>query len=293
MEGAFPTCKDLIGLMSMGSNENNSPSMRITEVAGDKGATIAWLDEGAGLPLVILPSLGRGPADYDYLTQLLIARGLRVLRPFPRGIGDSVGVMQGLTLFDLAGDIAAIIEAAGVGPVAIAGHAYGNFVARTLATGWPDLVRGVALVAASAGKTPDGQSPYAADVLHAVYHSGDMDLPEEERLRYLRLAFFAPGNDPSSWLGGWHAETKVMQKAAQAATAVDDFFACGTAPVLDLQAQEDTVAPRALAGFLRESLGKRVTIEVIANAGHALIPEQPLAVGDALASWVYRLHRAG
>ena len=275
--------------MPIPSTAMTSSLIRTTQVAGDKGATIAWLDEGDGLPLVVLPSLGRGPADYDYLAELLVAHGLRVLRPFPRGIGGSVGAMQGLSLFDLAGDIAAIIKATGGGPVAVAGHAYGNFVARALATGWPDLVRGVALVAASAGKTPDGRSPYAADVLHAVYHSGDMTLSEEERRRYLQLAFFAPGNDPSPWLGGWHAATKAMQKEAQAATPVDDFFACGSAPVLDLQAEDDTVAPRELAGYLRESLGERVTVQVIANAGHALIPEQPIAVADALATWVHRL----
>lgn len=293
MEVAVPTRKAHFGLINMAAIETISSKMQSIQVSGDKSATIAWLDQGEGLPLFILPSLGRGPADYDYLAELLVARGLRVLRPFPRGIGGSLGVMQGLNLFDLAGDIAAIIKAMELGPVAVAGHAYGNFVARALATGWPELVRGVALVAASAGKTPDGRSPYAADVLHAVYHSGNMELPEEERRRHLKLAFFAPGNDPSPWLSGWYAETKAMQKEAQAATSVDDFFGCGSAPVLDLQAQEDTVAPRSLAGFLRESLGERVTVQVIAKAGHALIPEQPVAVSDALAAWVHRLENIG
>jgi pimeloyl-ACP methyl ester carboxylesterase len=252
-------------------------------------ASIAYLDEGEGRPLVILPSLGRGPADYDALTMMLVAQGVRVIRPFPRGIGQSQGTMQGLTLHDLAADVAAIITAAGLPKAAVAGHAFGNFVARTLATDRPELVLGVALVAASAGKTPDGSSPYDAEVLHAVYHSGDMRLTEAQRRRHLQLAFFAPGNDCSSWLSGWHPDTKLMQREAQAATAVDDFFACGNAPVLDLQAADDTVAPRALAGFLRQSLGPRVTVEVIQNAGHALIPEQPQQVCGALVRWLHRL----
>jgi pimeloyl-ACP methyl ester carboxylesterase len=252
--------------------------------------TLEYLDAGSGSALFILPSLGRGPADYDHLTDLLVAQGMRVLRPQPRGIGASRGPMTGLTLHDLAADVAAVIEAEGLAPVAIAGHAYGNFVARTLATDRPALVRGVALVAASAGKTPDGGSPFAPDVLESVYRAGDLSLSEAERTAHLDRAFFAPGNDPSSWLGGWHAATKAMQKEAQAATPVDDFFACGRAPILDLQAEQDTVAPRHLAQFLRQSLGERVTVQVIANAGHALIPEQPEAVCHALAAWVRRLH---
>lgn len=261
---------------------------RITQA--DRGPlTLEYLDQGKGPALIVLPSLGRGPADYDHLSSLLSARGVRVLRPQPRGIGGSYGPMSGLTLHDLAADVAAVIDVEDLAPVAIAGHAYGNFVARTLATDRPELVSGVALVAASAGKTPDGRSPYADDVIHAVYHSGDLSLSEEERLRHLQLAFFAPGNDARVWLGGWHAATKDMQKDAQAATPVDDWFACGRAPVLDLQARHDTVAPRALAGFLRESLGDRVTVEVIDHAGYALIPEQPQAVCDALVRWLARL----
>jgi pimeloyl-ACP methyl ester carboxylesterase len=271
--------------------DHPSDALPLRSAQGDN-TTIRYHDEGEGPALVVLPSLGRGPADYDHLAALLVAHGVRVMRPFPRGIGGSTGPMHGLSLHDLAADVAVVIEASGLPKAAIAGHAYGNFVARTLASDRPDLVRGVALVAASAGKTADGRSPYAADVLHAVYHCGDLDLPEAERLQLLQLAFFAPGNDARVWLGGWHAATKAMQKEAQAATPVDDFFSCGTAPVLDLQAREDTVAPRALAGFLRESLGTRVTVQVIPNAGHALIPEQPQAVCDALVRWLHSLPAA-
>jgi len=251
--------------------------------------TLEYFDEGRGPALFILPSLGRGPADYDELSRLLVVQGVRVLRPQPRGIGGSRGPMTGLTLHHLASDVAAIIQAENLAPTAIAGHAYGNFVARTLASDRPDLVRGVALIAASAGKTPDGGSPFAPDVLESVYRAGDLSLTEAARIEHLKRAFFAPGNDPSCWLEGWHPETKAMQKEAQAATPVDDFFACGRAPIFDLQAEQDTVAPRHLAHYLQQCLGDRVTVEVIPNAGHALIPEQPEQVCRALAAWVHLL----
>ncbi len=66
-------------------------------------------------------------------------------------------------------------------------------------------MRGVVLAAASAGKVPpDRLKPINAEMRQAIDGAGDMSLSEEQRLVYLRKAFFAPGNDPRVWLGGWH-----------------------------------------------------------------------------------------
>lgn len=253
-------------------------------------ATIAYADQGDGPALVLLPSLGRGAGDFDELAQLLAARGLRVIRPQPRGIGDSRGPMSGVPMQALAGDVAAVIEAERLAPVAVAGHAFGNFVARMLATDRPELVRAVALLAASPGRKLEGGSPYDPQVHASVYASGDLGLPDEERLAHLRRAFFAPGNDPSVWLGGWYPETKALQRGAQALTPVDTYFAAGTAPILHVQAAQDALVPPAQAGVLAQLLGsERVRVEVVQGASHALIPEQPQQVCDVLVAWMKSL----
>src|SRR2546426_3030177 len=54
----------------------------------------------------------------------------------------------------------------------------------------------------------------------------------------------------------------------------------GEAPLLDLQAEKDPFKPRTATNELREEFGERVTIVVIPDASHALIPEQPAAVVD-------------
>jgi hypothetical protein len=36
---------------------------------------------------------------------------------------------------------------------------------------------------------------------------------------------------------------------------------------------------------LKDSLGDKVMVRSIANASHALIPEQPAAVAEAIADW--------
>jgi pimeloyl-ACP methyl ester carboxylesterase len=252
---------------------------------------IEVIAQGSGPVLVILPSLGRGAEDYGVVAELLAREGFRVLRPQPRGIGASAGPMANLTLHDFAADIAAVIEHEGKGPAIVVGHAYGHFVARMLATDRPDLVRGVVLAAASAGKVPPGvhEASVSPEVREAIEKSGDLSLPEAERLHYLQIAFFAAGNDPHVWLTGWHPETEKAENVASRATPVDEWFACGTTRVLDLQAENDAVAPRKFAGVLKAALGDRVTVVVIPNAGHALVPEQPKAMASVIATFANTL----
>ena len=256
------------------------------------GARIAVTVAGEGPALVLLPSLGRGIEDFDALVPPLAA-GHRVIRPQPRWIGESTGPMEGVTLHELAADVAAVIVALAAAPAVIAGHAFGNYVARSLAADRPELVRGVALLAASPGKAPPGEVTIGPAMRAAIMGSGDESLPVEERLAHLRTAFFAPGHDPSPWLNGWHAAAKRAQRAAIERTPVDDFFAAGRAPLLDLQAAEDRVAPPAQGWFLKSRLGGRVTIATIPRAGHALLPEQPEAVARELLRWMAGLPRYG
>jgi pimeloyl-ACP methyl ester carboxylesterase len=264
-----------------------SPLQTNRRVVGRGETRIEVLLDGAGQRLVVLlPSLGRGADDFEPIVPGLVDAGFHVARPQPRGIGASTGPMHGTTLHDLAADIAAVIEVLSTGRAVVAGHAFGNFVARTLAGDRPDLVAGVVLLAASIGKPPPGEPLFDPEIRAAITGSGDLSLPVETRLRHLRTAFFAEGNDPAVWLSGWHPEAKQSQSAATAATPVDDYFPAGTAPILDVQAERDTVAPRKFAHILRQELGERVTTVVIPDAGHALLPEQPEAVARAMVPWI-------
>ena len=106
----------------------------------------------------------------------------------------------------------------------------------------------------------------------------------------MRLAFFAPGNDPSTWLDGWHKAAGTAQRAASAATRQAEWWSGGTAPLLDLQAACDPWRPRETEDALRTELGAdRVTKVVIPDASHALFPEQPQAVVVAIVAWLRQL----
>ena len=244
--------------------------------------------EGTGPLVVLLPSRGRGSEDFDDIAAGIASAGFHVLRPQPRGAGVSIGPMKGLTLHDFARDLAAVIRHEGGGPAIIAGHAFGNWVARMTAVDYPELVRGVVIVAAAAKAYPTGFEG-ATELSEAVRRAGNTKLPEEERLKYLRMAFFAPGNDASVWLKGWYHEVDEAQFAAGRATKQAEWWSGGTAPLLDLQAANDPFKPRSMMNEIKDEFGERATIVVVPNASHALIPEQPGAVIEAIVAWMRKL----
>ena len=238
--------------------------------------------QGRGPLVVLLPSLGRGAEDFDAIRPRL-AHASRVITPQPRGIGGSRGPMTGVTLHDYARDIAGVIENEGGGPALVAGHAFGNFVARTTATDRPDLVRGVALLGAT------HVWPVPPDVRESIMKSSDLSLPEAERIKYLKHAFFAPSSDPRVWLAGWHPEVKKAQRIATDATPQAEWWQAGSAPILDVQPENDVMIPPESRSRYRDELGARVSVVRIPNAGHALLPEQPDAVAQALLRFVEQL----
>jgi pimeloyl-ACP methyl ester carboxylesterase len=245
---------------------------------------IEVLAQGQGNVVVLLPSLGRGAGDFDAVAERLAGAGYRVLRPQPRGIGGSRGPLAGIDLHDCAADVAAVIAQDDNGPAFVVGHAFGNRVARMLATDRPELVRAVALVAANIGKAPSPPRMRAA-----IRASADPSLPDGERIKALQFAFFAPGNDPRPWLAGWHPEVLAAQRIAGDRTSREEDFAAGQAPILYLQPEHDPLAHVEDAEAYARRFGARVTVVVIERASHAVIAEQPEAVSAALIAYARRL----
>jgi pimeloyl-ACP methyl ester carboxylesterase len=246
------------------------------------------LMQGKGPTIILLPSLGRGATDFDPIAVHLADAGFRVLRPQPRGIGQSTGPWLGVKLEDLAADIAAVIEHDNNGPAFVVGHAFGNRVARMLATARPDLVRAVSLVAANVGHNP---SP--PDVRAAIRMSANTSAPDDDRVKAMQFVFFAPGSDARVWLDGWHPEVLAAQRIAGDLTPRTVDYAAGRAPVLYIQPSHDPLAHVEDAEEYQSALGDRVTVVVIPNSAHAVIVEQPEAVSNALIDYARSLWPSG
>jgi pimeloyl-ACP methyl ester carboxylesterase len=255
---------------------------RTRAVIAYENVRIDVIAEGKGPLIVMLPSRGRDSEDYGAVAAGLARAGFRVLRPQPRGMLGSTGPLTGITLHDLAHDVGVVIERENAGPAVLVGHAFGHFVARMLAVDRPQLVRGIVLAAAARKKIPP-------ELSRLVSRAGDPGVPETERLAVMQRIFFAPGHDPAVWLTGWFPQAGEAQGEASRATEQSEWWPAGRAPLLDLQAEHDPFKPPESRNELKDELGDRVTIMLIPDASHALIPEQPQAVTQAIVAWIKTL----
>jgi len=232
--------------------------------------------------MVLLPSSQRDSLDFTDIAQGLADQGFRVLRPQPRGTGHSSAPFDGLTLHTLAADVAHVIKQLGGGRAIVAGHAYGHYVARVTDLQHPVNVRGVVLIAAAA-REPLAELSTSLDI------AADNTRPEAERLAHLRRAFFAPSSDASVWLEGWYPQWRALYRLAAASPPKARWWETTHSPILEVQGAQDPWRPPASRAELQDKLGDTVSLCLINDASHALIPEQPAAVTAAIVNWARKL----
>jgi pimeloyl-ACP methyl ester carboxylesterase len=238
---------------------------------------------GAGEPVMLLPSLARGAQDFAALMATLASSGFRAIAVNPRGIAGSTGTLVGLTLHDLAADIASIIESLDATPAHIVGHAFANRIARCLATDRPELVKSVTLLGAG------GLVAVQHEAIAALESTFTTKLSDADWLTAIRTShFFAPTSNPMVWREGWWPSVAAAQLAMMRATPHEEWWAAGTAPLLVIQGLDDGLSVPANGRALREALGDRVQLVELANAGHALLPEQPEAIAKAIVEFLSR-----
>jgi pimeloyl-ACP methyl ester carboxylesterase len=254
------------------------------------GAKIAWYAQGQGPRVVLLASLGRSVSDFNELSQELVTAGYRTVAVEVRGIGAStIGTPKKRPdLFNLADDVAAAVIADGATDgdrVFVIGHAFGNRLARALATRYADQVGGVVLIAAGGTQKlePDQR------ITQALRNCFDWHRNPIQHKREVRYAFFADENPvPGYWLRGWYEKGATLEVIAVQKTPNSEWQAAGgSAPMLVIQAAQDRVAPAATtSAILKQSFPERVQLVTLNSAGHAILPEQPKMVAATIVSFL-------
>ena len=236
---------------------------------------------GAGDAVILLPGGGCSVSYFEPLAQTLATAGFRAVAINPRGVSASTGPLEGLTLHHLAADIAGVIEALEETSVHVLGHAFGNRIARCLATDRPDLARSVILLAAGglAGPAPETHAPVQR-LLH-------QDITQAERLALMQAVYLSPASDPRVLLQveQWPM-VAAAQIAASQATPIEDWWEGGTAPLLIVQGLDDRRAVPENGRALRDQMGARVRLVEIPQAGHLALLEQPQAIAEAVMTFL-------
>ena len=105
-----------------------------------------------GTPLLVVHGVSNTGARYRRLAQDQLP-GARVVAPDLRGHGRSTWDPPWSVPANVA-DLAAVVEAWGRGPVAVAGHSFGGLIGMALAAARPELVERLALIDPAAAIAP-------------------------------------------------------------------------------------------------------------------------------------------
>lgn len=223
-----------------------------------------YLDgDGAAIPLVLLPG---GSLNATYLAPLahrLAEAGHTVVRVDARQPPTDPEVT--VTMHDLARDVVAVMDHVGVSVCWVAGHAFGNRVARAVALDFPDRVEGVILLAAGGVVPPEAA---AQEALRTAFS----DAPDHEMAQAMTYMV----GDPADATPAWNAISVArngalgpMQATASAVTPQDEWarLAPGTKALI-IQGSKDHIAPPANGENLAAEYRDQVTLLSIEGAGH-------------------------
>ena len=257
-----------------------------------RGTRLRYFVGGAGPPLVLVHGLGGAASNWVELAPLL-ARRRRLLVPDLPGHAGSAPLPAAPTLSPFADCVARLAEREGMLPAPVVGHSLGGLVALRLALRRPDAVTGLVL-AAAAGISSTTRLRQAALTALLLVRPARLVVPFRTlvaRVPWLRYPVFGHFQvaDPAAlsaeavagFLDGTALHTDVA--GAGGALVEDDprrDLERVRCPSLVLWGARDEMVPVADAFEYARRL--RAPVRVVADCGHLLIAERPLACLDAI-----------
>jgi pimeloyl-ACP methyl ester carboxylesterase len=231
------------------------------------GKELAVEIDGEGTPVLLVHGLG-GTSNFYQVQADALAGSHQVIRVDSAGAGRSP-VADGISIESHADDLAALLDALGVGSAAVVGHSMGTLVVRTLAARHPGKVAALALLGAVREPAEGGrqaQRDRAATLLGegtAAVAPGVVAnaLSEATRRDRPELAAFVRElvmrQDPEGYARNCEA-----LGAATDPGPVDPGL-----PLLLVTGQEDKVGPPEASRELAEAHGN-ARVEIIPGIGH-------------------------
>ncbi len=247
------------------------------------GVRIAWETRGAGsdeVPVVLVHGLGYGRWGWEPVVDDLTATRPVILMD-NRGIGASDVPPGPYTAQQMAGDVLAVVEAAGAPRVHVVGASLGGMIAQHVALARPGLVERLVLVCT----TPGGEAAHAIpratlelisrmpkmDPVEAITAAADNALGAVEGDERQRIVDRIVGHrtatpqDPQGWQGQAHAGTT---------HALGDNVGSIACPTLVVHGTADRVVDPRNADVLVDLLPD-ARAHMMEGAGHLCFWERP------------------
>jgi pimeloyl-ACP methyl ester carboxylesterase len=257
-----------------------------------RGTRVRYFVGGAGPPLLLVHGLGGAASNWVELAPLL-ARRRRLLVPDLPGHAGSAAVPAAPTLSAFADCVVGVADREAMLPAPVVGHSMGGLVALRLALRRPDAVTGLVLAAAAGISSATRVRQTALTVILVVRPTRLVTpfrtlVARVPWLRYPVFGHFEVADPPSlsaaavaGFLDGAALHSSVFD-AGRALVADDprldlEHVRC---PSLVLWGARDRMVPVADAFEYARRL--HAPIRVLADCGHLLIAERPLACLDAI-----------
>lgn len=260
--------------------------MTRTQISPDLSLDVAQQGDG---PLVLL--IAGGFMDMDQWAPVADALpdAYRVVRYDQRGIGESDQPTEGYTVDQFAEDAINLIRALDAGPAVLVGNSLGGTVAMAVAFTAPELVRGLVICSASAGPSAPPTPPETMQ-----YMMRGAQLPVPQAAAAMMDILFATDfidEHPDMLDAAVEKRSKGAPMIAtlgplQSALIFDPIerLKALEAPTLIMHGEEDVLVLPEHAQLLADAAN--ADVQLVANAGHALIVEQSPAVVEAIAAFL-------
>jgi pimeloyl-ACP methyl ester carboxylesterase len=254
---------------------------RIDEVA------VHYVEHGTGMPLVALHGAGVDHREIEAAVEAIVpGAGLRRIYPDLPGMGRSTtgGLSCNDDVVTLLGDF---IDRVAEGPVLLAGHSYGAYLARGVAAQRPDIVLGLALLCPLAERSEDVPEH---DVVRQDADAYD-ELEPAERAGFEEYFVVRTRATARRYREHVLPGTTLVDETALgrifAGWTVDVGSGRFSAPTLIAAGRRDSVVGYADATKLLDRY-PHATLAVIEEAGHALIHERPGLLALLFGDWIDR-----
>jgi 3-oxoadipate enol-lactonase len=253
------------------------------------GVTLSYTDEGQGSPLVFIHGF---PLSRDtWAKQVDAFRSThRVIAPDLRGLGQSEAQPGTNTMDRFADDVHALLRQLETGPVVLAGHSMGGYVALAFARRHPEMLRGLVLVATKAGAdTAEGAAGRRATAEKVKLEGIDgvvngmapkmLAASNQDQAMAARVRGFMEPSKPE----GVIAALLGMAERPDSTPGLGQI----RIPTLVITGADDTIIPPAESDTLAKGI-PGAKLSVIPNAGHLVAFERPKEFNAALEEWLHR-----